>query len=185
MHKTMSEKILADHAGKPEVFPDELVEVQVDFALGNDITAPLANRGVPALRGKKGFRPGPGLSCPGSLRAQQGYRLGRAGPNAQGFCKGVRPSLLFRSRPDGGRTRSFARTGPGFTRGRGDRSRQPHLHLRRAWRLCNRCWEHRSGRRNDNRQGLVQDAPLPEVFYHGKLRPWVGEKISSSTPSGG
>jgi 3-isopropylmalate/(R)-2-methylmalate dehydratase large subunit len=42
MQKTMSEKILADHAGKSEVFPDELVEVRVDFALGNDITAPLA-----------------------------------------------------------------------------------------------------------------------------------------------
>ncbi len=42
MHKTISEKILADHAGKPEVFPDELVEVRIDFANGNDITAPLA-----------------------------------------------------------------------------------------------------------------------------------------------
>jgi 3-isopropylmalate/(R)-2-methylmalate dehydratase large subunit len=42
MPKTISEKILADHAGKSEVFPDELVEVKVDFAIGNDITAPLA-----------------------------------------------------------------------------------------------------------------------------------------------
>jgi 3-isopropylmalate/(R)-2-methylmalate dehydratase large subunit len=42
MPKTISEKILADHAGKPEVVPDELVEVRVDFAFGNDITAPLA-----------------------------------------------------------------------------------------------------------------------------------------------
>ena len=42
MSKTISEKILADHAGKPEVFPEELVEVRVDFAFGNDITAPLA-----------------------------------------------------------------------------------------------------------------------------------------------
>ncbi len=42
MPKTISEKILADHAGKPDVFPDELVEVRIDFAVGNDITAPLA-----------------------------------------------------------------------------------------------------------------------------------------------
>jgi len=42
MPKTISEKILADHAGKPEVFPEELIEVKIDFALGNDITAPLA-----------------------------------------------------------------------------------------------------------------------------------------------
>jgi len=39
---TISEKILAQHADRSEIRPDELVEVKVDFALGNDITAPLA-----------------------------------------------------------------------------------------------------------------------------------------------
>jgi 3-isopropylmalate/(R)-2-methylmalate dehydratase large subunit len=42
MAMTISEKILAKHADKSQVQPDELVEVKVDFALGNDITAPLA-----------------------------------------------------------------------------------------------------------------------------------------------
>lgn len=42
MPKTISEKILADHAGKSEVFPDDLVEARLDFAFGNDITAPFA-----------------------------------------------------------------------------------------------------------------------------------------------
>ncbi|NSW86021.1 MAG: 3-isopropylmalate dehydratase large subunit [Syntrophobacteraceae bacterium] len=42
MAMTISEKILAAHAGKTEVHPDELIEAKVDFALGNDITAPLA-----------------------------------------------------------------------------------------------------------------------------------------------
>ncbi|MCE5333907.1 MAG: 3-isopropylmalate dehydratase large subunit [Desulfobacteraceae bacterium] len=42
MPKTISEKILADHAGKSEVFPEELIEARIDFALGNDITAPLS-----------------------------------------------------------------------------------------------------------------------------------------------
>ncbi len=57
MPKTMSEKILADHAGKPEVFPDELVEVKVDFALGNDITAPLAIEAFRRAGAKKVFDP--------------------------------------------------------------------------------------------------------------------------------
>lgn len=39
---TISEKILAAHAGLDHVEPGELVEVKVDFALGNDITAPIA-----------------------------------------------------------------------------------------------------------------------------------------------
>jgi len=55
MPKTMSEKILADHAGKAEVFPQDLVEVRIDFALGNDITAPLAIEAFRRTGAKKVF----------------------------------------------------------------------------------------------------------------------------------
>ncbi len=41
---TITEKILASHAGLDSVTPGDLVEVQVDLALANDITAPLAIR---------------------------------------------------------------------------------------------------------------------------------------------
>jgi len=39
---TITEKILAAHARKDEVHPGELVNVKIDLALGNDITAPMA-----------------------------------------------------------------------------------------------------------------------------------------------
>ncbi|MEA3386622.1 MAG: 3-isopropylmalate dehydratase large subunit [Thermodesulfobacteriota bacterium] len=39
---TIAEKILAAHAGLDSVEPGQLLEVDVDFALGNDITAPIA-----------------------------------------------------------------------------------------------------------------------------------------------
>ncbi len=39
---TIAEKILADHAGLDFVEPGQLIEVDVDMALGNDITAPIA-----------------------------------------------------------------------------------------------------------------------------------------------
>lgn len=42
MGMTITEKILARGAGLPDVKPGQLVEVQIDLALGNDITAPLA-----------------------------------------------------------------------------------------------------------------------------------------------
>lgn len=42
MGKTITEKILAAHAGKKEVSPGELINVQVDLVLANDITAPIA-----------------------------------------------------------------------------------------------------------------------------------------------
>ncbi len=38
----VTEKILAAHAGREAVYPGELIQVQVDVALANDITAPLA-----------------------------------------------------------------------------------------------------------------------------------------------
>lgn len=42
MPMTISEKILAAHADRTEVHPEELIEAKLDFCLGNDITAPLA-----------------------------------------------------------------------------------------------------------------------------------------------
>jgi len=42
MSMTITEKILAAHAGKTEVHPGEFVRCKLDFVLGNDITAPIA-----------------------------------------------------------------------------------------------------------------------------------------------
>ena len=42
MSMTITEKILAHHAGLKHVSPGDLIEVKVDMAMANDITAPLA-----------------------------------------------------------------------------------------------------------------------------------------------
>lgn len=42
MGMTITEKILADHAGKKYVEPGELINARLDLVLGNDITAPVA-----------------------------------------------------------------------------------------------------------------------------------------------
>ncbi|GAB6078560.1 3-isopropylmalate dehydratase large subunit [Hydrogenobaculum acidophilum] len=42
MGHTITEKIIADHAGKKEVFPGELVTAKIDLAMANDVTAPLS-----------------------------------------------------------------------------------------------------------------------------------------------
>lgn len=42
MGMTITQKILAAHAGKEHVEPGELIEAKVDLVLGNDITAPIA-----------------------------------------------------------------------------------------------------------------------------------------------
>ncbi len=42
MPMTITEKILAAHCEKKEIFPGELINAKIDLALGNDVTAPLA-----------------------------------------------------------------------------------------------------------------------------------------------
>ena len=42
MPQTIAEKILAVHAGRDTVVPGELINVRIDLALANDITAPIA-----------------------------------------------------------------------------------------------------------------------------------------------
>ena len=42
MAMTITEKILAAHAGKDQVVPGELINARVDLVLGNDITGPVA-----------------------------------------------------------------------------------------------------------------------------------------------
>ena len=44
---TLSQKILAAHAGKAEVHPGELIMAKLDLVLGNDITAPVAVEAFP------------------------------------------------------------------------------------------------------------------------------------------
>jgi 3-isopropylmalate/(R)-2-methylmalate dehydratase large subunit len=57
MGMTVSEKILAAHAGKNRVIPGEIIEVDVDFALANDITAPIAIERFQQAGAKRVFDP--------------------------------------------------------------------------------------------------------------------------------
>ena len=42
MGMTMTQKILAKHAGLPEVHAGQLIQAKLDLVLGNDITTPVA-----------------------------------------------------------------------------------------------------------------------------------------------
>lgn len=57
MGQTITEKILAWHAGRDEVRPGELINARVDLALANDITAPLALEAFRAMGAERVFDP--------------------------------------------------------------------------------------------------------------------------------
>ncbi len=52
---TITEKILAKHAGAREVTPGDIINAKVDIALGNDITAPIAIKAFREVGAKKVF----------------------------------------------------------------------------------------------------------------------------------
>jgi 3-isopropylmalate/(R)-2-methylmalate dehydratase large subunit len=52
---TITEKILASHSGRKRASPGELLNVRIDLALGNDITAPLAIKAFKEIGAKKVF----------------------------------------------------------------------------------------------------------------------------------
>lgn len=55
MGMTMTQKILADHAGLPKVHTGELIEVGLDMVLGNDVTAPVAIKELSKFKDNKVF----------------------------------------------------------------------------------------------------------------------------------
>ena len=55
MGMTMTQKILAAHAGLSEVKAGQLIEADLDLVLGNDITTPVAIREMEKMNSKEVF----------------------------------------------------------------------------------------------------------------------------------
>ena len=55
MGMTMTQKILAAHAGLESVVPGQLIEADLDLVLGNDITTPVAIHEIEKLNVKEVF----------------------------------------------------------------------------------------------------------------------------------
>ena len=81
MGMTMTQKILADHAGLKEVKPGQLIEARLDMVLGNDITSPVAINEFEKAGFKQVF---------GSLYTKQGYKSCTAVQANQNLCKKIR-----------------------------------------------------------------------------------------------
>lgn len=74
MGMTMTQKILAAHAGLDSVEPGQLILVNLDRVLGNDITSPVAIREFNKLNKDAVFDKEKGDHGHGSLRPQQGHQ---------------------------------------------------------------------------------------------------------------
>jgi len=73
MGMTMTQKILAAHAGLETVEAGELIEARLDLVLGNDITAPFAIQEFAKIGAMGVFDRNKDRPRPRSLRAEQGH----------------------------------------------------------------------------------------------------------------
>ena len=82
MGMTMTQKILAAHAGLPEVKAGQLIEADLDLVLGNDITTPVAIREMEKLKAQEVFH----KDKIALVMDQQGHKVGRK----LQMCTGIR-----------------------------------------------------------------------------------------------
>jgi 3-isopropylmalate/(R)-2-methylmalate dehydratase large subunit len=57
MAMTMTEKVLAAHAGRDEVSPGELIDANIDIIMGHDLSCPEAIEPIEGIDAKKVFDP--------------------------------------------------------------------------------------------------------------------------------
>ena len=156
MGMTMTQKILAAHAGLAEVKAGQLIEADLDLVLGNDITSPVAINEMKKMDNQSVFDKD-------KIALVMDHFIPNKDIKSAENCKCCRE---FACRHDitnyfdvgemGIEHALLPGEGPGGGRGRGDRSRLPHLHLRRAGRVFHRRGNHGYGCRHGDRQGLVQ-----------------------------
>jgi len=92
---TITEKILAAHAGKKEVLPGELINAKVDLILANDITAPIAIKEFKKIGAKDVFDRDKIVFLPDHFAPQKDIKAAEQCKMLKDFSREYRLSLYF------------------------------------------------------------------------------------------
>ncbi|HIJ59138.1 MAG TPA: 3-isopropylmalate dehydratase large subunit [Nitrospirae bacterium] len=92
---TITEKILAVHSGKKEVYPGELINAKVDLILANDITAPIAIKEFEKIGAKKVFDKDRIALIPDHFAPQKDIKAAEQCKMLKDFSRGHDLSLYF------------------------------------------------------------------------------------------
>ena len=79
MGMTMTQKILAAHAGLDEVTAGQLIKVKLDMVLGNDVTTPVAIKEFDKIGIDHVFDKNKITIVPDHFYSQQGHQVCRTG----------------------------------------------------------------------------------------------------------
>ncbi len=92
---TITEKILAAHAGEKEVFPGQLINAKVDIVLANDITAPIAIKEFEKLGTSRVFDPDRVALVPDHFTPQKDIKAAEQCKLVREFARRHNLSLYF------------------------------------------------------------------------------------------
>jgi 3-isopropylmalate/(R)-2-methylmalate dehydratase large subunit len=92
---TITEKILAAHAGKKEVYPGELINAKVDLVLANDITAPIAIQEFKKIGAKEVFDKNRVAFIPDHFAPQKDIKAAEQCKMLRDFSKEYQLGLYF------------------------------------------------------------------------------------------
>ena len=154
MGMTMTQKILAAHAGLPSVSAGQLIEAELDLVLGNDITSPVAIHEMDKMKVD-------GVFDKDKVALVLDHFVPNKDIKSAEHCKCVRE---FACRHDITNYFDVGRweltcAAPGKRTYRGRRCnhwcRLPYLYLRSTWSILYRCRKYGYGGRNGNRKGMV------------------------------
>ena len=158
MGMTMTQKILARHAGLDSVRAGQLIQARLDLVLGNDITTPVAINEFEAAGFSTVFDKSRIAMVMDHFTPNKDIKSATQCKQCRTFARRFDIDHFYDVGTHGHRTRPAAGEGPGRPRRGRHRRGLPHLHLRRPGRLLHRRGLHGHGRRHGRGRDLVQGA---------------------------
>lgn len=95
MGMTITEKILADHAGLKEVSPGELIDVEIDVIMGHDLSTPIAIKEMERIGAKRVFDPEKIVIVPDHFTPNKDVRAAETCAALRKFCREQAISRYF------------------------------------------------------------------------------------------
>ena len=177
MGMTMTQKILAKHAGLESVRAGQLIQAKLDLVLGNDITTPVAINEFESAGFEKVFDKSRIAMVMDHFAPNKDIKSATQCKQCRTFARRFDIDHFYDVGDNGHRARAAARAGA-CRPGRGSHRRGlPHLHLRRARRIFHRRRLDRHGARPWPRAKTWFKVPSAiKVNLTGKLRPFVSGK---------
>ena len=87
MGMTITEKILADHAGLKKVSPGDLIDAEIDVIMGHDLSTPLAIKEMERIGAKRVFDPEKIVIVPDHFTPNKDLKAAETCKVLRNFCR--------------------------------------------------------------------------------------------------